>query len=108
MDFCVQDYGSRGSPSKSPAPKASTHSSIIILTSGTTGTPKRGESEHSADVGAHRRDLSRILAALENMDEKPDLSGLARCLDSRRGKPPVWRARQLPVARDERGAAFLP
>ena len=48
MEFCVQDYGSRGSPSKSPAPKASKPSSIIILTSGTTGTPKGGESEHSA------------------------------------------------------------
>jgi long-subunit acyl-CoA synthetase (AMP-forming) len=56
VDFCVQDYGSRGSPSKSPVPKASKHSSIIILTSGTTGTPKRGESEHSAiaaPIGRH-------------------------------------------------------
>jgi hypothetical protein len=55
VDFCVQDYGSRGSPSKSPVPKASKHSSIIILTSGTTGT-KRGESEHSANaapIGRH-------------------------------------------------------
>jgi long-subunit acyl-CoA synthetase (AMP-forming) len=56
VDFCVQNYGSRGSPSKSPAAKASKHSSIIILTSGTTGTPKRGESEHSAiaaPIGRH-------------------------------------------------------
>jgi fatty-acyl-CoA synthase len=128
--------------SKSPAPKASKHSSIIILTSGTTGTPnvanrstpptlapiggilshvpfKAGEVTslpspmfhalgylHATiamflgstlllrrrfkpplvleDIEKHKATalvvvpvmLSRILAALEKMDEKPDLSSL--------------------------------
>jgi fatty-acyl-CoA synthase len=128
--------------SKSPAPKASKHSSIIILTSGTTGTPK-GANRSTAptlapiggilshvpfkagevtslpspmfhalgylhatiamflgstlllrrrfkpplvleDIEKHKATalvvvpvmLSRILAALEKMDEKPDLSSL--------------------------------
>jgi fatty-acyl-CoA synthase len=128
--------------SKSPAPKASKHSSIIILTSGTTGTPKGANRStpptlapiggilshvpfkagevtslpspmfhalgylHATiamflgstlllrrrfkpplvleDIEKHKATalvvvpvmLSRILAALETMDEKPDLSSL--------------------------------
>jgi fatty-acyl-CoA synthase len=128
--------------SKSPAPKASKHSSIIILTSGTTGTPKGANRStpptlapiggilshvpfkagevtslpspmfhalgylHATiamflgstlllrrrfkpplvleDIEKHKATalvvvpvmLSRILAALEKMDEKPDLSSL--------------------------------
>jgi acyl-CoA synthetase (AMP-forming)/AMP-acid ligase II len=128
--------------SKSPAPKASKHSSIIILTSGTTGTPKGANRStpptlapiggilshvpfkagevtslpspmfhalgylHATiamflgstlllrrrfkpplvleDIEMHKATalvvvpvmLSRILAALEKMDEKPDLSSL--------------------------------
>ncbi|EUA16130.1 acyl-CoA synthetase domain protein [Mycobacterium xenopi 4042] len=42
--------------SKEPAPKATKHSSIIILTSGTTGT-RRGHPQHPAHPGANRRHL---------------------------------------------------
>src|SRR5271166_5910050 len=99
--------------SKSPAPKATKHASIIILTSGTTGTPKganRSTPPTLAPIGGilshvpfkagevtslpspmfhalgylHATTamvvvpvmLSRILAALEEMEKKPDLSSL--------------------------------
>ena len=41
--------------SKAPAPKATKHSRIIILTSGTTGTPEGREPQHPAVIGADRR-----------------------------------------------------
>ncbi len=52
-DETLDDLVAR-SPGK-PAPKATRHSSIIILTSGTTGTPKGANRRYPAVAGADRR-----------------------------------------------------